>query len=162
MAIPVARIPSYLVNRLKRALLDAPSWHYMQALMNTLMGQTTTLPPAAIGTITIGTEAANVINVSIPIVDGNGDAVTERAVINYWLSTDSAGDTVGADPGAIAIGTNGTIIVEFTDDVCGKVVSEANGVIDFNVTHTSTNGYYLNFEMPWSGKKKTTSIIQFA
>lgn len=110
---------------------------------------------------TIGTEAANVINVAIQLIDReNGNELGEAVAVQYYLATDSAGQAVASDPGDIVIGTDGTIITEFTTDVCGLVVSEADGDIDFDVTHTLDNDYYLVLIMP-DGKLQISSILGF-
>ena len=61
-------------------------------------------------TFTIGTEAADVINVGIQLTDrDNGNEISERVAVMYYLADDVAGDTPSgtAPDGGIAIGTDG-------------------------------------------------------
>ena len=92
----------------------------------------------------------------------NGSDVDHRTVCAYWLSSDANGDTLAGDPGTTAIGTDGTILVEATDDIVGFVVSEADGDIDFVVSHSSTSGFYINLAPLGSGRVFTSPILQFA
>ena len=123
-------------------------------------GEGVTIPRASTAVFTVGAEAANIINVAVQINDQNGVAVTNPYAGTYWLSTDAAGQTVSADPGTTAIGTNGTQLVEITDDVVGLVVSEAVGTIDWNITHTGTSTFYMNIAMP--DRTFTSAAITFA
>lgn len=109
---------------------------------------------------TVGAESGNVINVGASLRHGASPVDVAHAVW-YYLSTDPAGQTLAADPGTTAIQTNGTILVEPVDDLVGLVVSEANGALDFAITHTGTSGFYLNIVLP-SGRVDTSPIIQFA
>ena len=109
---------------------------------------------------TIGTEASNVITVAVQLKAGGAD-LSESMCVGYYLSTDSAGDTMATDPGTVAAGTDGTVIAEWVDDVCGVVKSETDGDIDIAVTHTGASAYYLNVIMP-SGRVVTSGIVQFA
>jgi hypothetical protein len=119
-------------------------------------------PPNEIdAAFTIGAEAGNAINVAVALTK-YGRALDQRHVITYWLSSDATGDTLAADPGTTAVGTNGTLLVEPTDDIIGTLVTEANGTFDLNITHAGTSGFYLNVVMPGSGRVVTSPIVQFA
>lgn len=110
---------------------------------------------------TIGAEASNIINVAVQLVDGRGRDLQTKSVVGYYISTDSVGDVIDTDIGTIAIGTDGTIISEFTDDVCGWVLSESDGDIDFNLTDTAAETIYLNIVFFGSGKIKTSDAITY-
>lgn len=93
--------------------------------------------------ITVGTEAANVINVAIQLNDAAGTALARRGFVSAYLSDDANGDSIVATaPDTVAIGTDGVYIPLIT----GKrfdLVSEADGDIDINITKSGASTYYL-------------------
>ena len=113
-------------------------------------------------TITVGTEAANVINVSIQLVDVNGTALATKAYLPMYLSSDSAGLTIeGSGPDSWAIGTDGILIANGGDSVIsGALISEADGDIDINMTHVGADTFYMNLVMP-DGRIVTSGAITF-
>lgn len=108
----------------------------------------------------VGAEAGNAINVTASLRHGASPVDVAHGVW-YYLSTDSAGQTLAADPGTTAIQTNGTILVEPVDDLVGFAVSEVTGALDFTISHTGTSGFYMNIVLP-NGRVDTSPIIQFA
>jgi len=108
-----------------------------------------------------GVPGANQITITVQLKH-NGSDISARVASLYWLSSDANGDTIASDPGTLAIGTDGTILVEMTDDLVGLVVCEADGDIDFVLTHSSTSGFYLNISPLGSGLVFTSPIAQFA
>lgn len=160
MPTALAELAAFTKKALAHALGKPQAYDEIRKVLQAGLGQTTN-PPLAGCSFTIGAEAANVINVVVQLVDGYGTDMAERSVVDYYLSSDTNGDTLAADPGTTAIGTDGTILVEYTDDLVGKAISEADGDIDFNVTHTGTSTFYLNIVLP-NGKKKTSAAITFA
>lgn len=94
-------------------------------------------------TFTVGTEASNVINVSCQFYDQNGANMAVPVCFDYYISDDANGQTVSGDMGTVAIGTNGTLIKEHTDDVFGKAISEATGILDMDFTNTSAETNYF-------------------
>ena len=63
----------------------------------------------------------------------NGNELAERVGLQWYLSSDANGDAISAAPsGGIAIGTDG-LLIEHTNNIAGKIISEADGDID--VTH---------------------------
>lgn len=112
-------------------------------------------------TFTVGAEDTNVINIAVQLTDQYGNDLAYKAVVDYYVSTDTAGDTLGADEGTLAIGTDGTILKEHTDDIIGMVRSEADGDIDFNYTSTGSNTVYLNLRMP-DGRTVQSGAIAWA
>jgi len=113
-------------------------------------------------TITVGTEAANVINVGIQLTDASGDATAAANALDFYLSSDSAGQTLETSgPDAIAIGTDGVLIKNGSDSlISGKVISEADGDIDLDLTHAGADAFYLNLILP-NGKIATSGVITF-
>lgn len=114
------------------------------------------------GKFTVGVEAANAINVAVQLIDRmNGNEVGERIGLAWYLSSDANGDAIATAPtGGIAIGTAG-LLLEWTNNVSGWVVSEADGDIDVTLTDTGTPTFYLVLVMP-DGKLYVSSAITFA
>lgn len=108
-----------------------------------------------------GVPSTNQITVGIQFKI-NGSDVDHRTVCAYWLSSDANGDTLAGDPGTTAIGTDGTILVEATDDIVGYAVSEGDGDLDFVITHSGSSGFYVNVSPLGSGRVFTSPIAQFA
>lgn len=117
-------------------------------------------PTAA--TIAVGTEAANVINVTVQLVDGAGDDLDNVATVLAYLSDDSGGAGVAATApdGGVAIGTDGNLGAI----VAGKVfllTSESDGDIDIDITESGADTFYLVVVLP-SGKTVVSGAITFA
>lgn len=111
--------------------------------------------------ISVGAEAANVINVAVELSDGNGSAISTAAVVNFYLANDASGQTATttAPNGGIAIGTDG-VMIEWAANLSGLLVSEADGGIDINLTHSSTGTWYLVVVLP-SGERVISEAITF-
>lgn len=111
---------------------------------------------------TIGTEVANAIAVTIQLSDRkNGGDMSERIGLAWYLSADANGDTVAAAPSSgIAIGTDG-LLLEWTSNVSGWVISEADGDIDVVLTEVGTGTWYLVLVAP-DGKLYPSGAITFA
>lgn len=111
---------------------------------------------------TIGTEAANAINVAVQLYDrNNGNEITERVALNWYLASNATGDAIASAPtGGIAIGTDG-LLLEWTSNISGLVVSEADGDIDVTLTDTGTPTFYLVLVAP-DGKLYPSAAITFA
>lgn len=112
---------------------------------------------------TVGTESTNAINVAVQLMDReNGNEVAERIGMAWYLSADANGDAIaGAAPtGGIAIGTDG-LLLEWTANLSGWVVSEADGDIDVTLTDTGTPTFYLVLVAP-DGKLYVSGAITFA
>lgn len=102
-------------------------------------------------TMTVGAEAANVINVAIQFHTEEGDSeIAQANAIPWYLSADSAGQTIGtAHSSAPAIGTDGLLILDGGDSaVSGLLICEADGDADIDFTDTGTGTVYLNLVMP--------------
>ena len=111
---------------------------------------------------TIGAEAANVINAGIQLVDRkNGNEITERVAIGWYLSADANGDAIAtAHSVGASIGTDG-LLIEWTANVAGKVVSEVDGDIDINFEEAGAKTVYLILVMP-DGKLYASGAITHA
>lgn len=111
---------------------------------------------------TIGTEAANVINVAIQLTDGAGSNLAKRGFVQVYLSNDANGDSIATTgtPAGLAIGTDG-LFQQLTANKAGFCTSEADGSIDLNITNTGAGTQYLVVVLP-SGKLVVSSAITFA
>jgi len=111
---------------------------------------------------TIGSEAANAINVSIQLTDRkNGGDIAERVALMWYLASNATGDAIATAPdGGIAIGTDG-LLIEHTNNVAGVVVSEVDGDIDVTITESTAKSFYLVLVAP-DGKLYPSSAITFA
>lgn len=112
---------------------------------------------------TIGSEAANVINVSVQLQKPRKTNVAQRVGVFAYLSDDANGDSVvatGVD--TLAIGTNGVLAGAVTAGKSAWIVSEVTGVFDLNLTFASgAKTCYLVLVMP-DGSLVVSSAITFA
>lgn len=110
----------------------------------------------------VGAEAANVITVSVQLVDReNGNEISERVALPWYLSADANGDAIGTAPSAgTAAGTDG-LLIEWTANLAGIVVSEADGDIDIAMTEVGALTNYLILVMP-DGKLYASPAITHA
>lgn len=111
---------------------------------------------------TIGSEAANVRNVAIQLIDRkNGGDIAERVALMWYLASNATGDAIATAPdGGIAIGTDG-LLIEHTNNVAGMVVSEVDGDIDVTITESTAKSFYLVLVAP-DGKLYPSAAITFA
>jgi len=96
-------------------------------------------------TITVGTEATNVINVAVQLEDNDNANVAARRCVYAYLSDDADGDGItGTAPAtSVAIGTDGNIIDTLTAKASFLITSNATGAIDLDITDTTTATWYL-------------------
>ena len=113
-------------------------------------------------TITVGTEAANVINVAIQLKAQDGTDIAHRAALKMYLSSDANGDTIETSgPDSWAIGTDGILLPDGGDSlISGVIISESDGDIDINMTHSGADTFYLNVVTP-DGTIHTSGAITF-
>ena len=113
-------------------------------------------------TIVVGTEAANVINVAIQMKNLDEQDMAAACAVPFYL----ADDVVGLDPataapdGGIVIGTDGAMI-EWTGNLSGLLVSEADGDIDIDMTDAGVMTKYLVLVMP-DGSLVVSAAITWA
>jgi hypothetical protein len=113
-------------------------------------------------TFTIGTKAANTINVACQLKDAKGRVLRQVAHVRVHLSDVStgAGITTTATTSALAIGTNGVIV---NIPVTGKVVdvlSDAQGRFDLNLIQTASPlTYYMAVQMPDGSVSMSNAIV---
>lgn len=113
---------------------------------------------------TIGAEnaGAGTINVGVQLVNrDNGNEISERVSVLWYLSADANGDAIGTAPsGGSAIGTDG-LLIEWTAQLAGIVTSEADGDIDITFTEAGALTNYLVLVMP-DGKLYVSGAITHA
>lgn len=113
---------------------------------------------------TIGAEnaGAGTINVAIQLINrDNGNEISEAVAMFWYLSADAAGQTIAtAHSGGAAIGTDG-FLIEWTANLSGLVISEADGDIDITFTEAGALTTYLNLVAP-DGKVYTSGAITHA
>lgn len=111
-------------------------------------------------TFTIGTETANAINVAVTLVDGQGNALTNRAGVFAYLSSNATTLALASTAEDIAIGTNG-VYIEQIANAAGWVVSTAAGLFDLTITETTGAAtYYLVLLLP-TGRVVVSGAITF-
>ena len=111
---------------------------------------------------TIGTEAANVINVALQLIDSAGDDIVGRAMVECYLSDDANGDSCASSAEGFAIGTDGKIVMSDASLNSSWIVSEVDGDIDINITETTgADTYFLVVRLP-NGRKVISDAIVFS
>ena len=120
--------------------------------------------------ITVGSEVADAIIVTIQLKGPSGTDLKARASILAYLSDDAYGDSVVAtEPsGAVAIGTDGLLIPILTgvsaselSKTIFQLTSEADGDIDISITEAGAKTLYLVLVMP-DGRLVVSDAITFA
>lgn len=111
---------------------------------------------------TVGAEDNDSINVALQVVDANGDDVEEVYSLDAWLSDDAGGAIAGTAPdGDVAIGTDGTIVEEYTADTSFHLLTEDDGDLDLDIGESGADTWYLNVRLP-DGRIATSDAITFA
>jgi len=113
-------------------------------------------------TITVGAEAANVINVAMQLLDQSGNEMVTRRGLAAYLSDDATGDSIAgtAPSGGVAIGTDG-LAIPLVANKAFHLTSEADGDIDLNITETGADTWYLHLVLP-DGRLASSGAITFA
>jgi hypothetical protein len=121
------------------------------------------VPVVGLAEFTIGSEAADVINVVVQLKkqDGTTD-IAKRASVFVYLSDDANGDSVTATApdGGWAIGTDG-LLIDLVAGKCGLVSSESDGDIDIDISETGTPTFYMVLVYP-NGDRVVSGAITFA
>jgi hypothetical protein len=113
-------------------------------------------------TFTIGTEAANAINVAMQVTSGGSD-MAEIGVYQVYLSDASTGIGIsGTAPAtSVAVGTDGAVIVTQTAKLAWVLQTEADGDVDLTITDTTGATWYMVVVMP-DGSLAVSGAITFA
>lgn len=113
---------------------------------------------------TVGAEGGNVINVAVAIKDGyNNVALAVRTCLTVYLADAATGAAIiGTAPsGGIAAGTNGAVLAALVANKLLYVVTNAAGLIDFNITEAGVKTLYLVVVLP-DGRQAISGAITFA
>jgi len=96
----------------------------------------------------VGAEAANVINVALQFKDAAGSDMAVRSAVLCYLSADANGDAIGTAPSVgTSIGTDG-LLIEWTANVAGLLVSESDGDADLDLEEAGALTNYLVCVLP--------------
>jgi hypothetical protein len=117
---------------------------------------------ALLATFTIGTEAADAINVAVQLKSARAKATGQRVGLFCYLSDDANGDSVvaTAPSSGWAIGTDG-LLHPVTANKAAVIVSESDGQFDVTITESGAKTCYLVIVMP-DGSLAVSGAITFA
>lgn len=110
----------------------------------------------------VATQVANVINVALQVLDGDGQPWAQALSFLAWLS-DTAGAALTASAPSVgtSIGTDGTIIVEHTAQTLLELLTDAAGVLDLDIEEAGVDTWFLNVRLP-GGQVVSSAEITFA
>jgi len=113
-------------------------------------------------TITVGTKASHAFPIAIQLLGPSGVDMKYSAVVDVYLCTDTAGDTMASatQSGGLDILTDGTIIKEHTADVYQTLKSESDGDIGLTVTLNASYTVYLVVVLP-NGRVIISSALAY-
>ncbi len=115
-------------------------------------------------TISIGAEAADVINVSIQFLDVTlGQSPTNVQSCLMHFSDNSDGSTISgtAPDGTVAIGTYGQLLdVSAANKVFYLVTDPATGLVDIDITNTTATTFYIAIQFAY-GRLFVSDAITF-
>ena len=109
-------------------------------------------------TITVGT-ATDTVAIQIILLDYMGNALTAKAAVRCYYSTDADGDTVEATGAASVTATNGIVIEDLTL-YSATLISEDDGTVGITIDGDSTATDYLNIIFP-DGHVQTSDSFTF-
>lgn len=113
-------------------------------------------------TFTIGTEAANAINVAMQFNDYSGSPLAVRSSVFVYLSDDANGDSVAgtAPDGGVAVGTDG-LAIPLVAAKAFQCTSESDGDLDLTITESGVDTWYVVVVLP-SGELTVSGAVTFA
>lgn len=100
--------------------------------------------------VTVGTEATNVIRVSIQLQrPENYNDLAEPGSVEMYLSDNADGSSIAASAptGGWAIGVDG-LLLPIIANKYARFVSESDGDIDIDITESSAKTFYLVIILP--------------
>lgn len=109
-----------------------------------------------------GAFAANEIRVGVQAKDDNGNNIAAGVFLDAYLATDAAGlNPVATAPnGGVGAGAVGKII-PLVADKAFKLITDATGKVDVDVTDSGTPTFYLVICLP-DGSIQVTAALTFA
>jgi len=96
---------------------------------------------------TIGAEADDVINVAVQLLDPGFSEVRRSVHVDAYLSDLATGLSVTSAAPTVAVGTNG-VALPFIAGKAFKLISDDEGRIDLDITHSGAKTRYLVLCMP--------------
>jgi len=110
-------------------------------------------------TFSIATAGGGAQVVSVQLVDGEGEDLTEKTCVQAYLSDDSGGDNVSAGcDGGISSGTDGDVL-SIVANKMALLQTESDGDVDVTVTEsTGAQTFYLVVILP-NGKRVVSGAI---
>lgn len=118
-------------------------------------------------TLTVGAETANAITVNVQLNQTGDNPISQASVVDLYLSSDAAGQTVvnAAGTGIVpTAGADGSMIDTSitTTQAAWKMVSESDGDLDVVLTNAGdeTESVYLNLRLP-NSKVVTSTVLAF-
>jgi len=116
--------------------------------------------PVGDADIEVGAEAADVIEVTIQVVDPGGDPIEDVMSLMVTACSDAAGTTPVATTGGIAA-TTGAVIAELVADTSFQFTTDELGKAVLEVTDTNVADIFLGFTLP-GGKYIVSDPLEFA
>ena len=98
--------------------------------------------PASIA-ITHAAGAANVVDVTFTVTDGNGAAIAKPAFIDVWLSDAATGLAITSHPADSITASTGSVWHVETAAIALKLQTSASGVATIVVTDTHKTAFYV-------------------
>ena len=112
---------------------------------------------------TVTAENTNVGNVSVQLKDGNGNNLTNTAVVDLYISNTAGGVEAATGPdGTVVIGTDGVLINTIVTKKNYRIQSDSTGLFDLDITETGTASFYVNLIHPVTGKISSSAVMTFA
>ena len=110
---------------------------------------------------TVAAQAANVINVALQVLDGDGQPWAQQLSFLAWLSDTAGAALTGTTPSVgTSIGTDGVIIVEHTAETLLELLTDAAGVLDLDIEEAGADTWFLNVRLP-GGQIQSSATITF-
>ncbi len=109
-------------------------------------------------TMSIGTTGSTV-DVTVQLLDYQGNALTAKAAVNVYYSTDATGLAVEEVGAAVVVATDG-ICIETLTKFAALVVSEEDGGFVLTLDGDSAVDCYLNIIFP-DGHIQTSAKVDF-
>jgi len=108
---------------------------------------------------TIGGEVNDQTDVTVQVVDAEGQAVSDYFEVHLWLSDSQyGGETSSAPDGGVSVQT-GTLLVEESAAKRWRVLSDANGQVVMRITHSGIATWYVNGQV--GGKIVASGAVSF-
>ena len=131
---------------------DANGYVQLTKVRLNLLGKPTVTVPInedyiPVASISVGSEDANVISITINVNSINSNAISSRFLIHAWLSDTEGGAETGTSPDGTVSWTTGTQLQAITAKKRWTAITSAAGEAALSIEHSSANTWYLNVEI---------------